>query len=176
MKKIEDGAAFFFVTAVSILSLISILGIWKIFDSDVISKSFQTLGLLALVAIIVMVAGKFMESRSAQVEGVVSDVPNPTFKSIRRMTVGILITSVSFLAILGVLAIWDVIADKDVLYKALGSVGVLAFSSFIIVVTSLHREGNPHFDGKGKSISGGTIALIIFLLYILFSFFGRFWF
>jgi hypothetical protein len=174
MKKIEDLAAYIFIIAVAVLSLISILGVWDFFNQDVIAKSLQTLGLLAVVAIIVMVAGKFVEGRSQQAGEVVPFMPSPAFKVIRQITVTILIISASFLAILGVLAIWEVIADKNVLYKAISSVGVLAFGAFVIVITSLEREGNRLMHREGRGISGGAILLVIFLVYILFSFFRFF--
>ena len=91
-----------------------------------------------------------------------------------QITLTILIISVSLLAILGVLAIWEVIKDKDVLFKSLSSVGIIAFGAFIITVTSLEREGNNFLNQKGKSFSAGTIVLIIFLVYLLFSFFRFF--
>jgi uncharacterized protein YggT (Ycf19 family) len=174
MRKIEDVAAFIFIIAVGVLSAISMLGVWDFFNKDVISKSTETLGLLALVAIIVMVAGKFIEGRSQQEAGTAMPVlPNPVFKTIRQITLTILIISVSLLAILGVLAIWEVIKDKDVLYKSLSSVGIIAFGTLIITITSLEREGNRLMNREGKSFSAGTIVLILFLAYVLFSFFLR---
>lgn len=168
MRKIEDAAAFLFIIAVAILSVVSVLGVWDFFNHDVITKSFETLGLLAVVAVVVMVAGKFIEGRSQQSDQMLATLPNPTFKSIRQITLAILIISVSFLAILGVLAIWQVISDKDTLYKALSSVGILAFTSFIIVMTALEREGNYFMnkDGKGSSVGGVVVVLVI--LYVLF--------
>jgi hypothetical protein len=174
MKKIEDVAAFVFIVAVGVLSVISMLGVWDFFKQDVITKSFETLGLLALVAVVVMVAGKFIEGRGQQEVGMATPaLPSPAFKIVRQITLTILIISVSLLAILGVLAIWEVIKDKDVLYKSLSSVAILAFGSLIIVITSLEREGNRLMNQEGKKFSAGTIVLILFLLYVLFTFFIR---
>ncbi len=138
MKHIQSIAAYFFIIAVSILTVISIMGIWKIFDTDVITKSFETLGLLAVVAVIVMVAGQFMEGKKETTEPVMID---PTFKSIRKSTLAILIVAVSFLAFIGILSIWDVISDKEILSKTLGSLATLAFGAFIIVMTCMGQEG-----------------------------------
>jgi hypothetical protein len=174
MKKIEDVAAFIFVVAVAVLSIVSILGVWDFFNQDVINKSFETLGLLAFVAVVVMVAGKFIEGRMGQTENIAPVLPNPTFKVIRQMALTVLIVSVSLLAVLGVLAIWEVIKDKDVLYKSMSSIGILAFSAFIITATSLEREGNNFMSKERKGSSWGAIILVIFLAYWIFSAFGLF--
>lgn len=169
MKKIEDAAAFIFVVAVAVLSIVSILGVWDFFKQDVINKSFETLGLLALVAVVVMVAGKFIEGRSQQTDGAVIVVPNPGFKVVRQITLVILIVSASLLAILGVLAIWEVVKDKDVLYKSMSSVAILAFGAFMITATSLEREGNNLMKKEGSSFSWGGLVVVMFLVYLIFT-------
>lgn len=171
MKKIQNVAAFIFMISVAILSVVSIFGVWKIFSNDVIIKSFQTLGLLALVAVIVMVAGYFMDDKSKEIQTVES-LPNPLFKTIRKSTLVVLIASVSVLALLGVLTIWDVITNKDVLYKSLSSVFVLAFGSLLIVMTGLNRENNQMF--KNTKVSAGAVVLVIILIYIFINMFGIF--
>lgn len=145
MKKIQGYAAGFFIFAVTILGTISILGIWDVFGGDVIWKSFETLGLLAFVAVIVMIAGRAVGGRS---DNNVIYVPNPGWTSLRKGTLGVLIISVSVLALMGILTIWDVIADKDILYKSLGSVALLAFVSLIIVGTCRTME-----DGSTPPVS-----------------------
>jgi uncharacterized protein YggT (Ycf19 family) len=174
MKKIEDFAAFVFIVAVGVLSVISVLGIWDFFNKDVINKSFETLGLLAFVAVVVMLAGRFIEGRSIQEAGAqLPAIPNPAFKVIRQITLTILIVAVSLLAVLGVLAIWEVIKDKDVLYKSMSSVGVLAFGALIITMTSLQGEGKEFMGNKnGKGFSVGGVVFILVLLYLL----AHFWF
>jgi ABC-type Na+ efflux pump permease subunit len=133
----------------------------------------MTLGLLAFVAVVVMVAGKYFEKSQADIA--VPPMPNPLFKTIRRMTLTILVISSSVLAVFGVLAIWDVITDKDILSKSLSSIGIIAFGSFIIVVTSLEREGNRLMNKGGSPIptSTGTVAVFIILGLIILTFFGR---
>jgi hypothetical protein len=169
MKQIQNTAAFFFIMAVMVLSVVSIFGIWDFVNKDVIIKSFQTLGLLATVAVIVIGAGHFMENRSPS-DPALALPPNPVFKSIRKSTVAVLITSVSLLALLGILAIWDVITNREVLHRALGSIGVIVFSSFIIVMTCLDREGNLALNGNNRKFSTGGLILIIILVYIFFMF------
>lgn len=153
MKSIKNIAASFFVVAVTILSVISVMGVWDIFDGDVIVKSFQTLGLLAFVAVITMAAGQHMENRS---EAVPAEMPSPLWGMIRKATLTILIVSVSLLALLGVLSIWEIIQDKDILYKSLSSLTILAFGALIIVVTCRNMEG-----ANKQKISPKTVSYVV---------------
>ena len=174
MKAIQDVAGFAFILAVALFSSIAVLGVWELFDTDVISKSLMTIGLLALVAIIVIVAGRFVGTGQAMPSALPA-LPNPAFRSLRRVMLGVLIAAVTLLALLGVLAIWDVIAEKEVLYKSLSSIAILAFAAFVIVMTCLEREGGS--IGCRKFSIGGLIG-VVFLAYIfsmfLFQFMGRF--
>ncbi|MDB5194434.1 MAG: hypothetical protein JWN50_448 [Parcubacteria group bacterium] len=171
MKKLQNGSAFFFIIAVVVLSAISIMGVWNIFSHDVITKSFETLGLLAGVSVLIMVAGRFVDSKeeSALVMGpdgqttVVPDI-NPTFTSIRHLTVGLLVVSVSILALLGIMAIWEVLAG-DVLSKSVSSIVILAFASLIITITCLDRERHKLLNQK---ISGGVVLVVAILAWIFF--------
>lgn len=174
MKKLLDTTAYIFITAVAVLSIVAVLGVWDYFSKDVITKSFETLGLLAFVAIIVIIAGHFIENRS-QTDPTAIALPNPIFKGIRRITLAVLIIAVTILAILGVLAIWDIIANKDILYKSVGSVTILAFAALIMVMTALEREDNPLFKRNGKSLSVGSVIVIIIFVYLLLSFGRFFW-
>src|SRR3989344_4174590 len=133
MKSIQNIAAIIFIIAVVILSAVSIFGVWDFFSRDVITKSFQTLGWLVLVSIIVMVASQFIEKQPKPSGEEIIDIPNPMFKTIRRVTLSMLIVSVSLIALLGVLTIWEIIHDKQVLYKSFSSLAILAFMAFIIV-------------------------------------------
>ncbi len=128
MKALQNYAAIFFIIAVSVLSLVSIFGIWDIFSGDVVWKSFETLGLLAIVASVIIKAGAVMKNGDSD------SLPNPLFVSIRKISLTTLIVSASLLALLGVLSIWDVITDKDALYKSLGTLAVIAFGAAIVKV------------------------------------------
>jgi len=164
MKKIQDLAAFLFIAAVALLSTVAVLGVWDFFTGDVIVKSFETLGLLAVAAVIVIVAGHFIGHGSA----VTPELPNPFFRQLRKGTIGIVIVSVSILALLGVLAIWDVIADKEVLYRSFISLLIVAFGAFIMVLTCLEREGGESTtQGEHKGLSGGVIVAIVLGLLVL---------
>ena len=164
MKKIQNGAAYVFILSVVILATISICGVWKIFDADVITKSIQTFGLLSIVAVIVIIAGRFIDSReqlSVSSNGVAESLPfsNPVFTSIRKITLALLITSVSLLALFGVLAIWDILSG-EILNKSLSSIAIIAFASIVIVITCLEREKHKLMQQK---MSGGVILLLILL-------------
>ena len=137
MSAIKGYAAGFFIFAVIVLGIISILGVWDVFGGDVIWKSFYTIGLLAVVALIIAVAGQAMDSKA----GHVPSVPDPIWASVRKGTLGVLIGSLAILALLGILTIWEVISNHDVLYKSMGSMAILAFVSLIIVVTCRSMEG-----------------------------------
>ena len=165
---VQNAASGFFVACVTILTVISILGVWKIFEGNVITKSFETLGLLAFVAVVVIVASKFVGDSHTIA------APNPTFRAVRNITLGTLIVSAALLALFGVLSIWDIITDKDFLYKTLSSLAIIAFSSFIIVVVSLEREQNQFWKKRSGQISGGAVVLTILFFWLMFAFLLRF--
>ena len=168
MKAIQDMAAFAFVLALAILTGVCVLGVWEFFSNDVIWKSFETVVLLALVSVIIIVASRFLGFGGTSS----SLIPNPVFSSLRRITLGVLIASAALLAFVGVLTIWDVIPDAEVLYKAIGSLAVLAFGAFLMVVTCMERENNPLLKSQSVSVGGVITALI--LLYLIFAFGGLF--
>ena len=165
MKNLQDTAAFLFIVAVFVLTAVAVLGVWHFFSTDVIVKSFETLGLLGFVAVVIMIAGHFIEARTDVAE---LEAPNPIFKSLRESTLGILIGSGSLLALLGVFAIWDVLTDKAVVVKAFTSLMILTFSSLVIALCCLERE---HFFIKNanRKVSGGAVLGLLFLAYLFFS-------
>jgi amino acid transporter len=167
MKAIHNVASGFFICAVVVLSAISILGVWDLFSTDVITKSFQTLGLLALISVVAIVAGRFVDDKAGVVPAM-PELPNPIFKTIRQATLGVLIIAAVLLALIGVMAIWDVITDKAVLSKALTSLAILAFSAFVIVVTCLEREDSPILKDKNKVSAGGVIGIAV-LAYLVYG-------
>jgi hypothetical protein len=164
MKKAQNIAAGLFVFCVWILTLISIFGIWEVFDGDVIAKSFQTLGLLAGVALIVIIAGKFADKDETVVDPALPPAPN-NFTQIRHVTIVVLIVSVVLLALIGVLAIWDVLAGET-LNKSVASMATLAFGALVTVMTCLEREKHKILT---KRVSGGSIILIVVFGWLLLS-------
>jgi len=170
MRAIQDVVAFFFIAAVVILAGVSIFGVWDIFAQDVISKSFMTLGLLSIISLIIMVAGRFIDNKSDMALAI---PPNPAFSSIRRIMLGVLIVSASLLALLGVLTIWEVISKGEVLWKSLGSITIIAFSSLIVVMTCRERETVLTGNGHSKNLSLGSVILLVLVGYWLLAMFSR---
>jgi hypothetical protein len=160
MKKLQDVSALIFIFCIGILSAVSVLGVWNLFDRDVISKSVETLALLAFVAIIIIVAGHYVEDRSKS-DQTLPEPAHPAFRSIRRSTLAILIASVALLALLGVLAIWQIIVG-DIVGKSLASIAVIAFGSFVIVMTCLQREDLPGM--RKHAGAGSTIRMLLLIL------------
>src|SRR3989344_864146 len=164
MKFLQDLTSLLFILVVEVLALVSVLGIWEIFTDDTIEKSLMTLGLLAFVSAIVMIAARFIENRSHDAAAA-PDVPNPIFKSIRQVTLIVLIVLASLLALVGVLAIWEIIPDREVLFKTMGSLAIFAFAAFVIVLTCLMREKTGALGNRGTGFSIGGVILSLFLLY-----------
>lgn len=159
---IQNITALVFIGILAILTVVSLLGVWEVFEKDVIVKSFQTFGMLGFAAAIILTAGRFVEGRAQQAE---EATPFPVFRSVRRVTLITLIVAVSLLAVMGVLAIWEVLADEQIPMKSLASFAILAFGAFIVVAVCLEREGKLRTMRGGRGISmGGLIVLIILFL------------
>jgi len=173
MKKLQNISAFVFIACVVILTVVSILGVWKILEEDVITKSIQTVSLLALVTIVIIITGKFFDSHNQSVASgdmvgatAVSALEiNPAFTSIRYITLTTLIISLVILALLGVLSIWDVLSGQT-LSKSLSSMTIIAFSSIIIIMTCLQREQHKLMQ---KKISGWAIFGMVIIGWILLA-------
>ena len=105
MRKIADIAAHCFIFAVVLLSIVSILGIWSVFAKDVITKSFETIGLLAFVALVVIAADHFIDRHDGVDNAAVDAASVATFKSVRTITATVFISSTVLLALIGILSI-----------------------------------------------------------------------
>lgn len=150
MKKVANIAAGFFIFAVMILGTISVLGVWEYFGRDVIWKSFQSVGLLAIVALVIIAAERAIDAKKDRVAfgamqgGVVSAPVGVAtsatgFRLTRRITLAFLIISAVFLALVGILSIWDVISG-EIVNKSISSLAIIAFSCLTIVIVCLDRE------------------------------------
>lgn len=184
MKKVQDIAAYLFIVCVIILAIVSVLGVWDFFAEDVISKSFQTIGLLAVVAVIIIIAGRVIDSKHQETVPLGTETsgapmnstdvsPSSGFTVLRHITLVTLIISVSLLALIGVLAIWEVLSG-DVMNKSLASIGIIAFTSFIIVVTCMERENHKLLRHNGQMSWGRIVISVVFLLWVMSWFMGMF--
>jgi|GEM_PF-1304310 len=178
MKKLQNWAGFTFIFCTAFLTVVSVLGIWKVLNEDVVGKSTQTISLLAVVTVIIIIAGRFIDKRAEiasrdQVGAEISRTVevNPAFTSIRHATLGILIAAVTLLTLLGVLSIWDVLSGET-LTKSLSSMALVAFASLVIVITCLERENRLMLHRK---ISGAAIFGALIALWILISLFRFLW-
>jgi len=172
MRKIQDSVAIFFIIAVVILAIIAVLSIWDFLEGDIVSKSFSTIGVLALVAGVVIIAGRFLDKNNNEELGV-DGMPlvNPVFSMIRHMTLYVLMVSAALLGLFGILSIWEVLS-KEVLYKAISSIATTGFAAFVVVATSLLREKKKVFEHKP---TGGQILFwIIVAIFVVPALIGLF--
>ncbi len=165
MKSIQRIASITFIISIAILSGISILGVWDFFNTDVIWKSFETLGILSVVAIVVVAASSFIDKSTDQND--TSVIQKPVFTAIRNITLGVLILSAVLLAFLGILSVWDVITDHTIVSRSFSSLAILTFSSMIIVMTSLEREGNRLWKHQKTKIIWISVFISLLLLWVL---------
>ncbi len=159
---LQDLSAGFFISAIAVLSFISVLGVWEVFGSDVITKSFSTLGLLAVVSIAIIIAGRYFDKSDPAVQ----PAGAPVFKSVRQVTLIVLIVAAALLALVGVLAIWEIIANSEVVFRSLGSLAIIGFAAFITVMVCLERENNQAHRG---GIGGPALIMLLIALWAALS-------
>lgn len=173
MKKIQDISALFFIVSVVVLSVVASLGIWDFLSRDVLSKTFETIGILAIATLIISVASSMADNKVGMANTSQINIPNPLFSAIRHSTIAVLIVLVVFLTLFGVMAIWDMIGGQ-VVDKSLSTMGLLTFSAVVINITCMQREGMT--DLKQKKISTGmTIFAIILAMWVIPMIFSLIW-
>jgi hypothetical protein len=178
MKKLSDIVAYIFIAALALLTIITIFGIWDFISKDVISKSFQSIGLLALVSIIILIADNFLDKERTESKIIIDPQTgnemvvsgNLSFQVIRNSSIVILIISAVFLALIAVLSIWEIL-NETILSKSVSTIGVIAFSTLIAVVTCLNRENHPILKKQSVSplIGAGFLILGLWFLSIILS-------
>lgn len=179
-RKLVDIVAVVFIVCTGLLTVLSLLSIWKFVSSDVLMKSMATVGIIAFASVITLLASRSMGKTDVP-EAPQSSELVAFFSILRSITSIVLIISVVILTLVGVLAIWDVISDKTFLSRVISSMLVLAFSSFITIFACADREGKTVFghmkDANSKPMSGGAIGLFLivglWLLWGMSSFFYR---
>lgn len=140
------------------------MGVWDVFSGDVITKSFETVGLLAVVAFIVLMASNYLGESSVVGQ---PSLPKPAFQAIRNSTLVVLIVSSVFLALVGVMAIWKMITDATILAKSIGSLSIVAFSSLVVVLVCLEREQSELWKKRSRELTGGAVLVSILLWIVL---------
>jgi hypothetical protein len=155
MTKIANGAAYFFIGASLVLTLISVAGIWGVFSGNVITKSFESLGLIAFASIVMMMADGFSTRKSLTPQEVVANNGSiEGFKGLRSVALGVLIISVSICVCLGLLSIWDVVVG-DILFLSISTMGTVGFYSLVTALVCSKRIS----DMRGvSSVSSAAVA------------------
>lgn len=166
-RKLVDIVAIVFMVCTGLLTVLSLLSIWKFVSSDVLMKSMATVGIVAFASVITMVASRSMGGADTS-EAPQSAELTAFFSILRSITSAVLIVSVVMLTLIGVLAIWDVISDKTFLSRVISSMLVLAFSSFITIFACADREGKTIFgktkELESKSMSGGSMLVLLLIV------------
>ncbi len=170
MKLIQDSAAGVIIFCVTVLTFVSILGVWDFFTQDVIWKSFETFGLLGVVAVVVVGASQFVGNNIKNTKK--ASAPNPIFHSVRNVTLTVLILSAVLLSFVGVLAIWDVLKEATITYRAISSLSIITFSSLIIVGLALEREQSPFWKLRSRQYITILALAAITLPFILLATLG----
>jgi hypothetical protein len=139
MKKIANAAAYFFIITSLILTVISVAGVWGMFNGDVIWKSFESIGLIAFASIVVMISDSFSAGKAPTPQEFVSyNASIENFKSLRAISNSILIFSVAVSVFMGLLSIWDVVQGK-MLYTAIATLAIVGFYGLLTTIVCSKR-------------------------------------
>lgn len=145
-RSIERIAVGTLVFSVSILSIVGLLGIWEWLDNDIIWKSYTTIGVLGMAALLVVGIARVSNKYYADAP----QAPAPesqSWKTARNFVLGV--TAAAFLSFtaLAVLAIWDFVGDGS-LIKAFGSMGLLFASAIINLIAFSSQMDDPAQPAK----------------------------
>lgn len=131
-RSIERIAVGTLVFSVSILSIVGLMAIWEMLSEDVLWKSFSTIGVLAVVALVIMgiarVASNYYQNQPK--------MPQPEsveWRAARNVLLAIVGAAFLFFAALSIMSIWDFIGD-DSLWHAINSMILLCVSAVIMLV------------------------------------------
>lgn len=120
------------VAAVSVLSIFGLLAIWEIIDSDVLWKSFSTIGVIGLVALVVIgisrVANNYYAGQPAA-----PAVESQGWKAARNVILGVVGAAFLVFAAFSIAAIWG-FTGGEALYHSLSSMLLLGCSSIILLI------------------------------------------
>ena len=166
MNKLFSIASLMFMGSAALLSLVSILGIWGILDDSAVEKAFETIAFLGVVAIVMLVPGRFIDHNkiSAHSDEKFDARMKTHFADIRHASLIMLMTAGGWLGLIGVFSIWDML-ERDVLFRSISSIAVLGFLTFITVIMCHERENTSH---RSKEMVTGISMGIMLLLGALF--------
>lgn len=156
-RKVVDMVSLFFIFCVGFLCVLSIMSVWKLVEGDILAKSISTIGIIAFASVVTILASHWMKKDVNELSPIEdsSSLPN-FFPSLRSFTSVLLIISIVILTFVGILSIWDLIQDRDVLNRTISSMLIIAFSSVLVIATCAEREGKSLF-GNVKKVEEGVM-------------------
>lgn len=128
---IERVAIGTLVCAVSILTLVGLLAIWGWVDGDIVWKSYSTIGVIGLAALVVVGIARVSSKYYGQPAAPAPE--SPTWKAMRNLILGIMGAAFLVFTVLSIAAIWNFVGG-DTLWKAISSMGYLFISAVILLV------------------------------------------
>lgn len=140
MTKIANYATYFFILTTLALTIVSIGGIWGALNNDVVWKSFESIGLIAIASMVVLVVEAFSDKKKVTQEEASEYMEAlHVFTFLHRISVTIIIVSLVVCVFLGLLSIWEIM-DSDGLYKAVSSIATIGFYALITLGVCISRE------------------------------------
>jgi hypothetical protein len=132
-SSLERIAVGIVVFSTSILSIVGLLAIWEFVNSDFLWKSFSTIGVIGLAALVVIGISRVANSYN---KGTAIRVPAPepaAWRSMRNQLLTIIGLAFLFFAGLSILSIWNFVGS-DSLMKAVESMFLLCSSAVVMLV------------------------------------------
>lgn len=140
MTKIANYATYFFILTTLALTVVSIGGIWGALNEDVVWKSFESIGLIAIASVVVLVVEAFSDKKAVSQEEASEYMEAlHVFSFLHRISVTLIIVSLVVCVSLGLLSIWEIM-DTDGLYKAVSSIATIGFYALITLGVCISRE------------------------------------
>lgn len=147
----KNVSSVFFIGSTFFLAIIAIISVWAELSGNIFAKSALSIGLLFVVSLAVIIASRYMysdeELRASGDPSVFEESSLAIFAALRKSTVVILIVSSTILGLIGVLAIWDFIENNEVIGKTLATLGIIIFSSLVIILVCIIRARKDVFSG-----------------------------
>lgn len=116
--------------AVSLFTILGLMAIWQWIGSDILYKSFSTIGVLAFAALVVVGISRVSRLYSTPAPVV---APSAAWITARNLTLGAVGVVFLFYAALAIASIWNFVGN-DVMFKSTQSMGLLFVSAVIMLV------------------------------------------